>query len=179
MKLNTRFTYSNSGQGFVRYSRLLIESAMIAALVAFIGSECQSLLFIMTTAQDDDQLNLCDFHRIKKFDSNGKLITSWGEKGNGDGQFIHRYVTDQRNNRIQKFDSNGNFLAQWGKEGNGPGEFVHLHAISIDNNDTIYVSDARDNGRISTFDTNGNFISMWGSVGERDGEFKEHHGDRI
>ena len=53
---------------------------------------------------------------------------------------------------------------------------MHLHAISIDDNDIIYVSDARDNGRISTFDTNGNFISSWGSVGEGDGQFREHHG---
>jgi DNA-binding beta-propeller fold protein YncE len=51
-----------------------------------------------------------------------------------------------------------------------------LHAVSIDGNDTIYVSDARENGRVEKFDTNGNFISMWGSVGEKDGEFTEHHG---
>ena len=88
---------------------------MVVALVAFTGSQCHPSLVVMTSAQDDDDLNLnlCGFHHIKKFDSNGKLITSWGEKGNGDGQFIHPhgiavdsegnvYVTDEERQDVQK-----------------------------------------------------------------------------
>ena len=88
----------------------MIASVMIVALVAFTGSQCYPSLVVMTSAQDDDELNLCGFHHIKKFDSNGKLITSWGEKGNGDGQFLHPhgialdregnvYVTDEERQR--------------------------------------------------------------------------------
>jgi hypothetical protein len=33
--------------------------------------------------------NLCDFHSVKKFDSKGNFITSWGTKGTGDSQFLH------------------------------------------------------------------------------------------
>ncbi|HEX5891329.1 MAG TPA: hypothetical protein VFY41_00575, partial [Nitrososphaeraceae archaeon] len=31
--------------------------------------------------------DLVGFNYIRKFDSNGKFITSWGSKGTGDGQF--------------------------------------------------------------------------------------------
>lgn len=55
-----------------------------------------------------------DNHRIQKFDSNGKFITKWGSKGNGDGQFTspagiaidssgNVYVVDTGNDRIQVF----------------------------------------------------------------------------
>jgi hypothetical protein len=33
--------------------------------------------------------DLCNFHSVKKFDSNGNFIRSWGTKGTRDGQFLH------------------------------------------------------------------------------------------
>ena len=36
---------------------------------------------------DDDNNNPLGFKFIKKFDSNGKFITSWGSEGTCDGQF--------------------------------------------------------------------------------------------
>ncbi len=63
--------------------------------------------------------------RIVKFDQNFKLLTTWGAKGNGDGQFDDPtsvavdpitnkvYVADPRNQRIQVFDLNGKFLTKW------------------------------------------------------------------
>jgi len=63
--------------------------------------------------------------RIVKFDQNFKLLTTWGTKGNGDGQFDDPtsvavdpvtnkvYVADPRNQRIQVFDLNGKFLTRW------------------------------------------------------------------
>ena len=63
--------------------------------------------------------------RIVKFDQNFKPLTTWGAKGNGDGQFDDPtsvavdpvtnkvYVADPRNQRIQVFDLNGTFLTKW------------------------------------------------------------------
>jgi tripartite motif-containing protein 71 len=63
-----------------------------------------------------------------------------------------------------------------GHEGNQEAEFLHLHAVAIDSNDNIYVSEGREFPRIQKFDSNGNFITSWGSEGEEDGQFKEEHG---
>ena len=63
--------------------------------------------------------------RIVKFSPDGQVLTVWGSKGNGDGQFDDHtsvavdprtnkvYVADPRNRRIQVFDSNGRFLTKW------------------------------------------------------------------
>jgi DNA-binding beta-propeller fold protein YncE len=59
--------------------------------------------------------------RVAKFDKNGDWVKSWGEKGNGPGQFntphtiaVDRqdrvYVGDRANRRIQVFDTEGTFL---------------------------------------------------------------------
>src|SRR5688572_16315091 len=70
---------------------------------------------------ENDNNNPLGFKSIKKFDSNGNFITSWGTEGTGHGQFLHAhgiaidssdnvYVSDDDKNSIQKFDSNGNFI---------------------------------------------------------------------
>jgi tripartite motif-containing protein 71 len=54
------------------------------------------------------------YPRVLKFDKNGELITTWGSKGSGDGQFKRPedivvddsgnvFVSDTRNSRIQIF----------------------------------------------------------------------------
>jgi sugar lactone lactonase YvrE len=59
--------------------------------------------------------------RVAKFDRNGDWVKSWGERGNGPGQFntphaiaIDRqnnvYIGDRSNRRIQVFDADGKFL---------------------------------------------------------------------
>src|SRR5918995_3410241 len=122
----------------------------------------------------DDNLNLCNFDHIKKFSGNGTLISSWGQKGNGDGEFLHPhglaidsvgnlYVTDEERLDVQKFDKNGRFLTKWGSEGSGKGQFTRrIEDINIDSSDNAYVVDVGNN-RIQKFHSNGNFISMWGS----------------
>jgi DNA-binding beta-propeller fold protein YncE len=72
--------------------------------------------------------------RIQKFDKDGKFVTMFGAKGNGNGEFLpfsteaegtgpggiavdaagNIYVADTWNHRMQKFDRDGKFIAQWG-----------------------------------------------------------------
>jgi hypothetical protein len=52
----------------------------VIILVAFVGIEYRSLLFATSIEQEEYEFNLCEFNRIKKFDTNGKLIANWDEK---------------------------------------------------------------------------------------------------
>ena len=102
--------------------------------------------------------------RVHKFSPEGKLLFSWGEPGDGPGQFSlvhsvweHRgrvYVADRQNNRLQIFTPDGRHLETW------PG-FVHPCKIFIDSNDTIYVAELE--ARVSILDLQGNVLARWGS----------------
>jgi DNA-binding beta-propeller fold protein YncE len=115
---------------------------------------------------------------IKKFDSNGKFVTQWGEKGTGEGQFDlaaglavdakgNVYVTDFRNVRVQKFDSDGKFLLQWPTEQpNGP------ISIGVDADGNAYVDNAFTHDHyVQKYDSTGKLIKAWGTGGHDDGQF--------
>jgi DNA-binding beta-propeller fold protein YncE len=75
----------------------------------------------------DDSIYVVDqgHTRIIRFSPDGAVLSTWGSKGTGDGQFDDPtsvavdsttnkvYVADPINRRIQIFDSNGKFLAKW------------------------------------------------------------------
>ena len=83
-----------------------------------------------------------------------------------DGTF---FVSDGYvNTRVVKFDKNGKFILTWGQKGNEPNEtrpsyMNTVHAIVIDKNRKIYVSD-RANSRVQVFDENGKFLDAWPNV---------------
>jgi sugar lactone lactonase YvrE len=63
-------------------------------------------------------------HRVHRFGKDGKLISSWGEKGEGDGPFALPHdvwidekdqvlICDRENKRVQLFDRAGKFTGQW------------------------------------------------------------------
>ena len=105
--------------------------------------------------------------QIKKFDSSGKLLLSWGSFGSENGQFRNPsgilidqkyvYIADTGNARIQKFDKNGNFVLTWGTYGVVPGSFQIPVALAEDRNGDIFVSDSGTN-KIQIFDLNGRYI---------------------
>ena len=123
-----------------------------------------------------------DNNRIQKLDSHGHLITKWGSRGKGDGQFDchycgvavgaddNVYVTDINNKRVQVFDSNGKFLRTWGKSGNGDGEFYNPFGVATDRQGNVYVGDSV-NGRVQKFDRNGTFLMKFGKSGFENGQF--------
>ena len=68
------------------------------------------------------------------------LVSTWGERGTGDGQFMELfyaaldsngniYILDTNGHRIQKFDREGNYLDQWGTPGSGNGQFQNPRGI--------------------------------------------------
>jgi len=104
--------------------------------------------------------------QIKKFDSTGKLLLSWGSFGPGNGQFRNPsgilvdqkyvYIADTGHARIQKFDKNGNFVLAWGTYGEIPGMFHAPVALAEDRSGDIFVLDSVTN-KIQIFDLNGKY----------------------
>ena len=72
------------------------------------------------------------------------------------------------NNRIVKFSPEGEFIKEWGTAGSAPGEFNQPHALAMDSEGRLFVSD-RENLRIQIFDQDGNFIEAWTQFGRVSG----------
>ena len=83
--------------------------------------------------------------RVHKFSPDGHLLLSWGEPGDGPGQFHlpHGiavspdgtvYVADRENSRIQLFTPSGRFLAEWT-------DVARPTEIFIDGHQNFYVTE--------------------------------------
>jgi peptidylamidoglycolate lyase len=109
--------------------------------------------------------------QVFKFSAEGELLMTLGEegvKGNDASHFDEPtdvavapdgsiFVTDgYGNRRVVKFSDKGIYLKEWGKEGSAPGEFINPHAIDIDQDGMLYISD-RDNYRVQVFNSDGDF----------------------
>lgn len=110
--------------------------------------------------------------QVFKFSAEGELLMTLGQegiKGNDSSHFDQPtdvavapdgsiFVTDgYGNRRVVKFSDQGEFIKEWGKEGSAPGEFINPHAIDIDQNGELYISD-RENNRVQVFNGDGEFI---------------------
>ena len=87
-----------------------------------------------------------DNARILKFAPDGTLLTTWGRKGTGRGEFDQPhalamdsrgrlFVGDRSNDRIQIFDQAGTFVDEWRQFSRPSGLFIDAH-------DTLYVADS-------------------------------------
>lgn len=114
--------------------------------------------------------------RVHKFSPEGELLMSWGEQGQGPGQFalphcvrVDRYnrvwVCDRENNRIQIFDTDGNFLTQW-TDLLMPAS-IYFHPTE----DVVYIAEFTQ--RVSIYTLTGELITQWGGAhpSEKPGEF--------
>ena len=120
--------------------------------------------------------------RVHRFSPDGKLLGSWGEPGEGPGQFhvphgiaIDRagtiYVADRENSRLQLFSPEGDWIGQWG-------DIARPNNVAFDSQGNVYVAElgyragmfpgnlARPGqatgGRLSIFDTGGNVLARIG-----------------
>jgi hypothetical protein len=152
--------------GFILYSVFFF-------FILFTETTFKDLQGLALDKQDNYYVVEAGTFSIKKFDSQGKSLASWGSKGNGDGQFGERlglgglavnsqneiYVIDVGNYRVQKFDQNGKFLAKWGSQGTGPSQFDFPSRIDIDNQGQVYIWDKA----LKKFDRDGNFLGVLGT----------------
>src|SRR5580700_3816811 len=88
--------------------------------------------------------------RVHRFTRDGRLVTSWGSPGNGEGQFHlphsiaidddgRLYIADRANKRIQIFTPEGAYLGQWTGMG-GPND------ISRGKDGNYYIAEQEENG---------------------------------
>lgn len=138
----------------------------------------------------------CRNSRIVKFDPGGRVLTTWGSQGTGDGEFAFFvrngggceggitvdasgtvYVIDN-GGQVQLFDGDGRFLRRWpgGGLGTGNGQFDLAGAIGRDAQGNFYLTDGSRssaiNNRVQKFNPQGTFLTALGSQGSGDGEFQ-------
>jgi DNA-binding beta-propeller fold protein YncE len=147
------------------------------------------------------EIYVCDGYgnaRVHKFSPDGRLLFSWGEPGDGPGQFRipHGiaveaqgivYVADRENSRIQLFTPDGEFLSEWT-------DVARPCQIFIAANGDIYVAELgfragmwpgtnapcadSPGGRLSIFDPQGQLRARWGGGADpcAPGDFFAPHG---
>lgn len=113
-------------------------------------------------------------HRVHRFDQRGEHRTSWGEKGEGPGQFALPHdvwvdprervlVCDRENQRVQHFDREGHYLGEWSNLRSPMAIFIR--------DDIIYLAEGRQRVTIMTLD--GDVLARWGSPGPADDQFTD------
>ena len=121
-------------------------------------------------------------HRITVFDTDGNVLDTWGEPGDGIGQVngpsgiaidgsdtVH--VADQHNHRIQRFGLDGRHLGGWGGLGSAPGELNMPWGLTVAPDGDVYVADWR-NDRVQRFASDGRLVSVYGEPGDGRGQFR-------
>ena len=117
--------------------------------------------------------------RVVKFDPEGNLLSTWGQKGDeaGSFNFPHSlliderdqiYVTDRQNARIQIFDTEGHFINQWTDIG-------YPYELERYDRNTLILTDAR-SGEINKIGLDGSVIERFGKWGKAESEFGFPHG---
>ncbi len=112
--------------------------------------------------------------RVHRFGPDGKLEVSWGEAGDGPGQFALPHdvwvdergrviVCDRENQRIQFFDRDGVYLTEW-NDLKAPMQ-VYIR------DEIIYLAEARQQISILTLD--GETLTRWGSQGPGADQFTD------
>lgn len=106
-------------------------------------------------------------NRVIVLDQTGKIVLSWGMKGNKPGQFKRPagiavdeqgriFVSDTDNNRIQVFDQEGKWLRGYGTKGDGPREFDGPRGLAVAHG-IVYIADT-ENSRIQVLTSDGIFL---------------------
>lgn len=118
-------------------------------------------------------------HRIIVYNLQGKVLFSFGEKGQKAGQFNYPvgifagkdkriYVADSGNHRIQVFSEKGKFIDKFKVKVSGK-EVRPIDVMYHSQSGKIIVSAAN---RLLTYSQNGKLLASWGSNGVNQGEFR-------
>jgi hypothetical protein len=110
--------------------------------------------------------------RVHRFGADGQLKHSWGEQGDGPGQFALPHdvwvdprdrvlVCDRENARVELFDREGGYLGEWPGLANPMQIFVR--------GDTLYLAES--NQRVSILTLDGDVLARWGSKGDGQDQF--------
>ena len=108
-------------------------------------------------------------NRVHRYDSEGEHILSWGEAGEGPGQFNlphgvwyrdgRVYVADRQNDRIQIFTPEGDYVEEWTG-------LIRPCDLYIDGDGLVYVPELRH--RVSILNLDGELLARWGGEESRE-----------
>lgn len=134
-------------------------------------------------APQSQQLYVCDTgtHQIKVFDLNGQLLASWGQRGEGTGEFNYPthialgheklYVSDTLNARVQILSAaTGSYLGTVGRRGLYVGDMVRPKGVATDSEQNIYVIESYHDYML-IYNRRGEFLMPIGGVGDGPGYF--------
>jgi sugar lactone lactonase YvrE len=129
-----------------------------------------------------DRLYVVDtiLNRIVIVGLRGQIMGSFGERGNGPGQFnfptnIARaadgsiFVSDTMNFRVQVFDADGRYLRSFGRAGDGAGDFDKAKGIAVDSDGHIYVVEGF-HDVVQIFDESGKLLLAFAESGAGAGQ---------
>lgn len=137
----------------------------------------------------DGRIYVADTHnaRVVVFEPDGRLVTQFGSRGEGPGQFLmptdvavdHSgfiYVGEYGgNDRISKFAPDFGYVLSFGRPGSGPGELQRPQSLHVASDDTLWVADSC-NHRICHFDPNGQLVGSFGESGSGLGKLRFPYG---
>ncbi len=201
-------SFDNAGNLLVcdtHYFRVLVYSPQGKLLEdQTIGGKCGDgdgeFQFVTDAAQDaDGNLYVAqygEYDRIQKLTADRQFVLSWGEHGNGPGQFLRPqklvidkgglvWVTDACNHRVQVFDTHGGsakLVKTWGQQGYEPGQLNYPYdillddaALAGDSSGFVYLCEFG-NHRVQKFTRDGEFVGLFGTNGRREGELDQPWG---
>ena len=119
-------------------------------------------------------------HKVEVFNDDGVWQRSFGERGDGDGQFnaptyitLHDgtlYITDTLNSRVQLFDTDGHFLRSIGRRGLYVGDMPRPKGNTVDKDGNLYVVESYYD-YLLIFNNKGDFLLPIGGTGNTIGRF--------
>lgn len=113
-------------------------------------------------------------YRIVKFNADGELVGTFGEEGDGPGQFNFPHslvvdtrgrllVADRENQRIQVFSLDGEYITAWTDVG-------YPYMLALDPDGSVWATDAR-NEQILHLNARGEVLERLGGPGRQVGEY--------
>jgi tripartite motif-containing protein 71 len=124
--------------------------------------------------------------RVVIMNENGTALSSFGSKGNGDGQFQFNrsvtvdpadgtlWVSDSVRGVVQHFSSSGTFLGKFGSLGTGAGKLKRAADVEVVG-DYVLVADV-DEHQIKIWTKSGTFVTAEGGGGTSPGQLLNPHG---
>lgn len=119
-------------------------------------------------------------HNIKVFDDEGRLLATWGQRGEGPGELnfpTHLALTngtlivcDSLNARVQGFDAEGKSILRFGQRGLYVGNLVRPKGVAADDEGNLYVVESM-HDTLLVFDPKGALLMSLGGTGQDVGRF--------
>ena len=114
------------------------------------------------TLDDTNKLYVTDHggHRVQVFNAEGKFLRTFANKSNGEklrnpwsiaiDSSNTVYVSEKSSQSVSVFTSQGDYITSFGTQGKEEGRFIGVNGLTVDQNDSIIVSDYS-NGRLQIF----------------------------